>query len=67
MLLVPTNEYDEWMSYELLPTRYVNISMCFAAFDFVDANVSMATVTTLSGLKENCVIPELNGLNTKLC
>ncbi len=56
MLFVLTNEYDEWMSYELLLTRYVNISMCFAAFDFVDANVSMATVTTLSGLKENCVI-----------
>ncbi|GAW16510.1 hypothetical protein ANO14919_059390 [Xylariales sp. No.14919] len=64
--LISIQKYGEWTSYELLPMRYVNISMCFAGFNFVDANVSMATTASLSEPQESWVVPEANGGNTRL-
>ncbi|KAI1124166.1 hypothetical protein F5Y10DRAFT_285382 [Nemania abortiva] len=64
--LVPISQYDEWVSYELLPMHYVNISMCFANFNLVPANVSMTASSPLSEPTDNWAVPESFGGGTRL-
>ncbi|KAJ8120078.1 hypothetical protein ONZ43_g3122 [Nemania bipapillata] len=64
--LVQTTKDNEWMTYEITPMHYVNISMCFVGFNVVDANVSMTASAPLFEPKENWVSPESMGGSTRL-
>ncbi|KAJ2986298.1 hypothetical protein NUW58_g5096 [Xylaria curta] len=57
--------HDEWASYEIFPTRHVNISMCFVSFNIVGANASMTTSTPLSEPEDNWALSEAAGGSTK--
>ncbi|KAI0116316.1 hypothetical protein GGR51DRAFT_574648 [Nemania sp. FL0031] len=63
--LVPTRQYNEWTSYEVFPTRYINISMCFVAFSMVDANVSMTASAPLFEPRDRWVLQEVRGGGTQ--
>ncbi|KAI0837652.1 hypothetical protein F5Y06DRAFT_297511 [Hypoxylon sp. FL0890] len=43
--LPPGSPYQEWQSYELIPGRFLNITLCFAAFYLDRHQVSMSSST----------------------
>ncbi|OTA96859.1 hypothetical protein M434DRAFT_8555 [Hypoxylon sp. CO27-5] len=52
--------YQEWMSYEILPTKFINVTLCFSAFNLERHHVKMTAPGTLQEKELNLPLMSSN-------